>query len=56
MVTDDNYKVDVFEVDSPHTFVQAIGYLKHLAGIHGNIVGLRGQRKLYDLCRHCSEE
>jgi hypothetical protein len=48
MVTDDNYKVDVFEVDSPHTFVQAIGYLKHLAGIHGNIVGLRGQRKLYD--------
>ena len=48
MVYDVRHKTRVFEVDSPHTFIQAIGYLKHLAGPRGSTVGYRGQRKLYD--------
>jgi hypothetical protein len=48
MVKDPLYKDPVFQVDSPHAFVQAIGYLKHLAGTRGNVVAYRGQRKLYD--------
>ncbi len=48
MVEDEHYKMRVFEVDSPHAFVQAIGYLKHLAGARGNTVGYRGQRRLYE--------
>ncbi len=48
MVDDLLYKTRVFEVDSPHTFIQAVGYLKHLAGARKGIVGYRGQRKLYN--------